>query len=133
LPRDWKDWYLHQYSADGNYKGSTYGVESAHVDLNRYRGSLADLRKFCGLDAQPVPAPDLEVDMLVVKTPLNLRTGQGTNHSVITTMPPGEKVELKEIGVISGGYPWLKVHMARLNQTGWCASVISGTPSVQVD
>lgn len=70
--------------------------------------------------------------MLVVKTPLNLRIGQTTGSSIITTMPAGERVELQEIGIVSGGYPWLKVRMPRTGQVGWCASVISGKPSVQV-
>lgn len=80
----------------------------------------------------PVPAPDPEVDMLIVKTALNLRTNQGTGYPIITTMPAGEQVELQEIGIVSGGYPWIKVRMPRTGHAGWCASVISGKPSVQV-
>ena len=60
LPRSWATWAIHQFSADGNYLGLTYGVESAHVDLNRFNGDMAALRAYCGLDAPfpPVPAPE---------------------------------------------------------------------------
>ena len=82
----------------------------------------------------PVPAPDPEVDMLIVKTALNLRSAcdATTTKTIITTMPAGELVELKEIGIVTSGYPWVKVRMPRTGQVGWCASVISGKPSVQV-
>jgi lysozyme len=91
LPRDWKDWYLHQYSADGNFKGSTYGVESAHVDLNRYRGSLADLRKFCGLtDTQPIPAPPAPTSITVTANPyLNIRAYPSTEAAILGSARPG--------------------------------------------
>ena len=110
------------------------GVESWSVDLNRFAGDYAAWRAACGFvdTFPPVPAPDPEVDMLEVKTPLNLRTGQSTSYPVITTMREGERVELHEVGTLAGGYPWLKVRMLRTGQTGWCASVISGIPRVQV-
>ena len=82
--------------------------------------------------APPVPAPDPEVDMLIVKQDLNLRTGQSTTYPIITLMPAGERVELLEVGILSGGYPWLKVRVPRTGKIGWCASVISGIPRVQV-
>jgi hypothetical protein len=132
LPRDWTAWQLWQYTDKG--PGPVYGVQSACVDLNRFAGDYAAWRAACGFvePFPPVPAPNPEVDMLEVKTALNLRTGQSTSHSVITTMPAGERVELHEVGILSGGYPWLKVRMPRTGQTGWCASVISGVARVQV-
>lgn len=43
LPRDYNDYYIHQYSADENKLGSAYGVWSTPIDLNRMAGDLPDL------------------------------------------------------------------------------------------
>jgi lysozyme len=37
LPRDWGDWVMWQWSADGNNQGHNYGVSSRDVDLNWYK------------------------------------------------------------------------------------------------
>ena len=48
LPLDWDDWFIHQYSADGNGLGKQYGCYSASVDLNRRK-----------VEVQPPPPPDV--------------------------------------------------------------------------
>lgn len=48
LPADWTEWYMHQYSADGNGLGKQYGCASHSVDLNRRKVS----------DCQDVTQPD---------------------------------------------------------------------------
>jgi len=56
-PVSWNDWTFWQYSADGNGLGRTYGASSRDVDLDRFNGTLEELRKYAGLDKPPVPVP----------------------------------------------------------------------------
>lgn len=58
LPKDWQEWYIWQYSADGNFLGKDYGVASAHVDLNR-RIQTAPA---------PTPAPTPSADLPITVT-----------------------------------------------------------------
>jgi GH25 family lysozyme M1 (1,4-beta-N-acetylmuramidase) len=41
-PRPWSDWWLWQYSADGNGRGAEFGAESPDIDINRYNGTLEE-------------------------------------------------------------------------------------------
>lgn len=52
-PTSWADWKFWQYSADGNYQGPVYGVDSDHIDLNRWNGDLNSLRDYAGLVILP--------------------------------------------------------------------------------
>ena len=126
LPRAWSDWYLWQLSADGNYKGATYGVESAHVDLNRYRGSLADLRKFCGLDAQPVPAPGPDWPRVVVSRGDSrpLRYGPSTMADKYGNLPAALRV-LAYAETAVGNDRWLRLTPAGEREI-WTARVWNG-------
>lgn len=42
LPRDWNDWSIWQWSADGNNKGAYYGAQSNAIDLNRMKKEFYD-------------------------------------------------------------------------------------------
>lgn len=56
LPRDWKDYLIWQYSADGNLLGPTYGAESKSIDLNRFNGDEAAFQAFIsGASTPPEP------------------------------------------------------------------------------
>lgn len=55
-PRDWNDFALWQYSADGNGLGAAYGVSSDDIDLNH--GNADDLAGLMArLHGLPPPAP----------------------------------------------------------------------------
>jgi len=40
MPRDWNDWQIWQYSADGNNQGKVYGAQSSAIDKNRMKQSF---------------------------------------------------------------------------------------------
>ncbi|HMN11169.1 MAG TPA: GH25 family lysozyme [Bellilinea sp.] len=67
--RDWDEWFLHQYSADGNGLGKEYGVESTSIDLNRVNPKFAHL-----LELPHTEPPDPTTrSMKVLVNGLNIR------------------------------------------------------------
>jgi len=57
MPRDWKQWTVWQWSADGNNMGSRYGAESAAIDLDRWNPNVPFLFNFNGDGDEPPPPP----------------------------------------------------------------------------
>ena len=57
--RDWTDWKLWQFSADGNGRGAEFGSTADSVDLNYFNGDEAALRQWAGLEPTP-PVVTLE-------------------------------------------------------------------------
>ena len=53
MPRDWKEWAIWQYSADGNGLGKQYGADSDDIDLNRMK--VAFWNKYMDAVEQPEP------------------------------------------------------------------------------
>ncbi len=49
LPEGVTDWIMWQYSADGNNMGSAYGVQSRHIDLDVFNGTVEDLHKWAAV------------------------------------------------------------------------------------
>ena len=57
-PETWgTGWRIWQYSADGNGKGSEYGVASPDIDLDVFNGGVDALRAWLGFEMQPPPPP----------------------------------------------------------------------------
>lgn len=54
-PADWSDWWMWQFSADGNGRGAEFGAESASIDLNYMQCTVAEMRYHYGLDDDPPP------------------------------------------------------------------------------
>jgi lysozyme len=55
--RDWTNWTLWQWSADGNKRGHEFGCTSTDIDLDYFNGSYDDLLKFCGKEVPEPPPP----------------------------------------------------------------------------
>jgi len=55
MPRDWKQWNVWQWSADGNGLGGKYGADSDSIDLNRMK--VAFWNKYIGDAEEPVEPP----------------------------------------------------------------------------
>ena len=53
----WTAWHFWQYTDRG--PGATYGVASASIDLNRWHGTLEQLREFAGVKPEPPPLPPM--------------------------------------------------------------------------
>jgi GH25 family lysozyme M1 (1,4-beta-N-acetylmuramidase) len=59
IPAPWTDYLMWQYTDHGD--GNAFGVESKEIDLNVFKGTLNDLRKFVGLPVVvPPPVSDAE-------------------------------------------------------------------------
>lgn len=54
MPRDWDEWDVWQWSADGNGKGHEYGADSDAIDLNRMKVEFWN--KYIGT-VEPPPEP----------------------------------------------------------------------------
>lgn len=55
---DRTDWDIYQYTARGN--GPAYGVGSASVDLNAYKGTVEEMKSWVGAGEAPAPTPQPE-------------------------------------------------------------------------
>lgn len=123
MPWDWQEvgWKMWQYSADGNYLGAHYGVDSRHIDLNHFNGTLADMYTFFGKDVvidpdPPVdPEPPTDPDQDYIKaylwktiSRLNIRTMPTTVSGVVRTLPENTIVEEVE-RVESGNDLWVRI------------------------
>ena len=67
MPSIWDDWTFWQWSADGNHLGPTYGAESDSIDLNRYAGTIEDLRAFAGIAPPKAENPFIRLLRAVCK------------------------------------------------------------------
>ena len=63
----WKEWTFWQYSWAGDnhsFNGMEYyGVESHGIDLNYFKGDVADFKKWAGIDQEPIPTPTPEINI----------------------------------------------------------------------
>lgn len=57
VPQDWNDWWMWQFSADGNGRGAEFGAESGSIDLNYMQCTEAEMREHYGLSNIEPPAP----------------------------------------------------------------------------
>jgi hypothetical protein len=55
MPRDWDEWDVWQWSADGNGKGHEYGADSHDIDLNRMK--IEFWNKHIEIEPDPEPEP----------------------------------------------------------------------------
>lgn len=58
MPRDWDEWAIWQWSADGNGKGHEFGADSDDIDLNRMK--IEFWNKYTGVIEEPKPEPQPE-------------------------------------------------------------------------
>ena len=66
LPKDsWTDYLIHQYSADENSLGATYGVKSKAIDMNYWNGSELDFFEWSGVIAGEPSEPPPPVQRYV--------------------------------------------------------------------
>lgn len=116
-PSIWKNWTFWQYSAHGS--GKDFGAESGDMDVNRFDGTLEDLRFLAGESTIPIPPVEPPtpptvgaIQFEVLSDTLNLRSGPGTNYSIVGRLAKGALVEAQDFG---GSSCWIKT------AAGWCA------------
>ena len=122
LPAPWrnKQAVLWQYTEKGD--GPKYGTESLNVDLNFFNGDMDAYRNYFGLSGEVIPPPPTGEPMSTIygtvisgtlASPLNIRSGPGTNYSDIGNLYIGDKLEASEK---IGGW-WKLTRIVRANGT----------------
>ena len=77
LPAPWEKWVFWQFTADG--PGDTFGTESVRVDMNRFYGSLDELKMF---SATYIPKITAEVSLSSIEVRI------ATLESILSTLEP---------------------------------------------
>jgi len=117
-PYEWDTWTLWQWSADGNGEGSLYGAQSNSIDKNWFNGTydmfLNWIDEGVSASASPSEEPYDECAKFVVTADaLNVRSGPGTNYSVVAQLNKGDIVNVEDLG---GSNVWVEIAPGK-----WCA------------
>ena len=72
MPYPWSEWKLWQFSADGNNRGSEFGVDAVNIDLNYFHGDLAQLKSWLGIvDIPEEPElPEIPEQLSPIRKPI---------------------------------------------------------------
>lgn len=118
IPQEWavagrtyKKWQWKVYKP-----GSDYGVQSAGIDLDRYNGTRAQFNAEYGVvpAEPPTPPPPVPGDgglqLKVLVSALNVRSGPGTNYPVVGSLAEGDVVSPLNVG---GQNAWVEVEPGR--------------------
>ncbi len=65
-PRPWNDWWMWQYSADKNARGSEFGVATSGIDINRVNMSKEEFYKFAKWEIADDDTPEEEKPVEVI-------------------------------------------------------------------
>jgi GH25 family lysozyme M1 (1,4-beta-N-acetylmuramidase) len=122
-PRDWNTYALWQFSADGNLKGSLYGVESKSIDLSRCYNIEAFIKEFINGEIPPPPPPPPPAEKFgkVLVTSLNIRDKPSITGRVIGSYPKNSMVAIYE-EVKVGTDIWVRVDTT----SRYCAMLYKG-------
>ena len=86
--RDWDDWTGWQYTDRAD--GIAHGAESYELDKNVFKDIVA---------VPPTPQPEPSgLSFLVAVPALNVRSGPGTNYSIVGLLHAGDVVKVLDIG-----------------------------------
>jgi lysozyme len=96
IPAPWTDYVLWQDTPKGD--GTAYGVESLQIDLNKYRGTLDDLRAFCNL--KPVVIPGTKY---ITNTAVNVRETPTDAGKIVGILAKGTVVTVDALTDPTGG------------------------------
>jgi len=122
VPRTWTFW---QYSADGNGLGEAFGVQSHSIDLNRYKGSVAEFEQEFDVklgadepdpdpDPDPEPEPGGSLQFRVAVDTLNVRNGPSIEAAKVGTLQKGDIVDCLNV---RGSDAWVEIEEGK-----WCAA-----------
>jgi GH25 family lysozyme M1 (1,4-beta-N-acetylmuramidase) len=119
-PRPWNDWWLWQYSADGNGRGREFGVGSAAIDINRVNMTEAEFHTFAKWGTGAVddsdgpveitPPPDDEIEEPIAspievpesKYPFKAYLRRGYSALRLRSRPTAHESNI--VGAIKRGY-----------------------------
>lgn len=119
-PKLWDDWTFWQWTDKG--QGSLYGTQSKQVDLNYFNGTLEEFYMYADMDVEvpEPPEPPMSDLSMMVMTSLRIRTGPGTNYSIVGMRGAGETLYVQDIEVENQQNVWVK------DALGWSAATYMG-------
>ena len=126
MPQTWTKQTMWQFSADGNNRGSEFGVDGDDICLDWYDGSYDNLLSFLGVTTPEPPTepepPTNEVILpkLKVIRNVNIRPQPSTSIKETGTRVPGDIVTVLEIKPINQLSVWVR------DELGWSAVVHYG-------
>lgn len=94
MPDPWKSYVFHQWTSVG---GSLVHYGSDNLDLNYFKGSLAELKAWAGI-TKSREKPVVKRKYVKAQYGLNLRSKPSTQGDIIKLMLDGESVEVIEEG-----------------------------------
>jgi GH25 family lysozyme M1 (1,4-beta-N-acetylmuramidase) len=124
-PRDWDEWELWQYSADGNLQGSRFGVESKSVDKSHPFAGFIE-KYLSGVTPPPPPPPPTYPLAQVIVDGLRKRTKPSIIGVIVGYLKYGEKVEVIEEIKQTNGDVWIQI-----GTNVYCAMKYQGKQYVQ--
>jgi lysozyme len=112
IPNPWPPWTIWQYSQTA--PGPACGAQSAGMDMNRFKGSLDELKAltptYSGTSTTEtppvvVPAATKPLRARVIVGNLNIRSGPGISYPVTSRLTAGDLVDVQAIA----GAAWLQI------------------------
>lgn len=110
-PRDWNVWELWQFSADGNMKGSKYGLESNSVDLSRV--SKAFIEKYLSGNPPPPPPPPNQYPKAIALYNLNVRNKPDITGTRVGSITKNTVIEVIEEVKKPNSDIWVRIDDAK--------------------
>lgn len=115
FPDPWDVYAFWQYASSGN--GSTYGATGGTMDLDRYEGTMEELRRQFSI---PSPGKPGALSMTVIVDALNVRSGPGIGYTKVGSLILGMQVMVSGLRFDAGGW-WAQIGAGR-----WCAMEYGG-------
>lgn len=107
-PRDYDEWVLWQWSADGNGRGQEFGAPAPptadhDMDLDYFNGDLAAFKAYFGIGQDAIPQV---IEVTYTKNAIMRGAIKGTNEHVL---PVGTRLAVVDSQVAEDGSVWYNV------------------------
>lgn len=138
-PAPWDDYFMWQYSADGNMRGKEFGVSSSSIDINRVNANIYE--EILGIESVDTSDESIPIDVETGENMgkvtlsrgyhyLNMRNKPGIYGSEIVGMIRKGEVLDVIMKYNDGNDIWLLV-LKSDNTVGWSAYRFSGSKYLQ--
>jgi GH25 family lysozyme M1 (1,4-beta-N-acetylmuramidase) len=125
-PLDWARWELWQFSADGNFEGKLYGLESNHVDKNIATAEFKQ-KYLSGTPTPPPPEPEYKYKGTILVDNLRVRKAPNISAPIVGYLRKGETVGIESIVLDTSSNKWVKLGLDKFS-----AFVYNGNKYIEV-
>lgn len=116
LPSGLNNWKIWQYGGGdinftaGRNAGENYGGGLKGIDLNKYNGTLEDMKYWLSIN-ESTPLPEVQESIVSAKAAynMNVRNGAGVNFQIIGGLIKGSTALISKIEKGSGDSVWGKI------------------------